>query len=256
MRRFIIGASELSYYKTNAVYGLLELEEEHPFVWVSGNAWMLVYGDQNAYPQALVLAFGSSWETQKDVISVAKKIAQKSGIPLLFVKFNDAAPLIDKVGFGKPGQKPCELNLDELKNEFRKLGLPVRSGACGKSVNDATSSAYHNWQRSSLGSIKVTDIDLIRLSAEGEPIEAIELKRSFSPLKQWNPYPVDYVNFNLLLAVCDKSAMKMTIAYNVRQTRPVFNDDASRLALFSYAASNSPVRIGQFNYSDFLAGRY
>jgi len=217
---------------------------------------MLVYGDQNTSPQALVLAFGSSWSTQKDVVGVAKKIAQKSGIPLLFVKFNDAAQFIDKVGFGKLGQKPCELNLDQLKDEFRKLGLPVKSGACGKGVNDATSSAYHNWQRSSLGSIKVTDIDLIRLNSEGEPIEVIELKRSFSPLNQWNPYPVDYVNFNLLLTVCSKSAMTLTIAYNVRQTKPVFNDDASRFALFSYAASNSPVRIGEFNYSDFLAGRY
>lgn len=246
----------MSYYKTNAVYGLLELEEVHPFVWVSGNAWMLVYGDQNASPRALVLAFGSSWSIQKDVTRVAKKIAQKSGIPLLFVKFNDAADSIDKVGFGKPGQPPRELTLDQLKDEFQKVGLPVKGGACGKSVNDATSSAYHNWQRSSLGSIKVTDIDLIRLSAEGEPIEAIELKRSFSPLQTWNPYPVDYVNFNLLLAVCKLSSMRMTIAYNVRQTKPVFNDDASGFALFSYLAANSPLRIGQFSYSDFLVGNY
>lgn len=60
----------MSYYKTNAVYGLLELEEEHPFVWVSGNAWMLVYGDQNASPKALVLAFGSSWNIQREVVRV------------------------------------------------------------------------------------------------------------------------------------------------------------------------------------------
>ena len=39
--------------------------------------------------------------------------------------------------------------------------------------------------------------------------------------------------------------MRMTIAYNVRQTKPVFNDDASQFALFSYATTNSPVRIGQ-----------
>ncbi|WP_409476652.1 hypothetical protein [Stenotrophomonas sp. Y-13] len=246
----------MSYYKTNAVYNALSAEQSHPFVWVSGNAWMLIYGDQSATPRALVLAFGNSWSLQKDVIQTAKKISSKSGIPLFFVKFDDGANSIDKVGFGRPGQQPCELTLDQLKDEFQKIGLPVKSGACGKSVNDATSSAYHNWQRSSLGSIKVTDIDLIRLSTDGEPIEAIELKRSFSPLQEWNPYPVDYVNFNLLLAVCNQSAMRMTLAYNVRQTKPVFNDDASRFALFSYVTTNSPVRIGQFNYSDFLAGIY
>ncbi len=131
----------MSYYKTNAVYGLLELEKEHPFVWVSGNAWMLVYGDQNASPKALVLAVGSSWDIQKDVVRVSKKIAQKSGIPLFFVKFDDGVDAIEKVRFSQPGHIPTELTLDELKEEFAKTGLPVKDGYCGKSVNDATSSA-------------------------------------------------------------------------------------------------------------------
>ena len=122
----------MGYYKTNAVYKLLESEQEHPFVWVSGNAWMLIYGDQSATPRALVLAFGKSWSLQEDVIQAAKKISSKSGIPLFFVKFDDSANFIDKVGFGKPGQQPCELTLDQLKDEFHKIGLPVKSGACGK----------------------------------------------------------------------------------------------------------------------------
>lgn len=246
----------MNYYKTNAVYESLKSEQAHPFVWLSGNAWMLIYGDQNTTPKALVLAFGESWPLQNDIIETAEKISSASGIPLLFVKFDDAAEsTISKVEFGKPGQAR-ELNLDQLTAEFRSLGLPVRSGTCEKSVNNATSSAYHDWQRSSLGSIKVTDIDLIRLNTEGEPIEAIELKRSYYPLEKWNPFSDDYVNFNLLLSVCKQSAMKMTIAYNVRQNKPVFNDDASRFALFSYTANNSPVRIGQFGYSDFLTGSY
>lgn len=246
----------MSYYKTNAVYKLLESEQAHPFVWVSGNAWMLVYGDQTAAPKALVLAFGKSWVLQNEVIQTAKNIAARSGIPLFFVKFDDGTQSIDKVGFGRPGQKPVEMSLDQLKDEFQKIGLPVKSGACGKSVNDATSSAYHNWQRSSLGSIKVTDIDLIRLDLDGSPIEAIELKRSFYSLQDWKPYPDDYVNFNLLLSVCRQAEMKVTIAYNVRQTKPVFKDDASRFMLFSYSTPNLPVKIGQFSYGDFLMSAY
>ena len=246
----------MSYYKTNAVYKLLESEQTHPFVWVSGNAWMLVYGDQTAVPKALVLAFGKSWALQKEVIQTAKNIAARSGIPLFFVKFDDGAQSIDKVGFGRPGEQPVELSLDQLKDEFQKIGLPVKNGACGKVVNDATSSAYHNWQRSSLGSIKVTDIDLVRLGLDGSPIEAIELKRSFYSLQDWKPYPDDFVNFNLLLSVCKKTGMEVTIAYNVRQTKPVFKDDASRFTLFSYSAPNLPVKIGQFSYSDFLMGVY
>lgn len=246
----------MSYYKTNAVYARLESEKNHPFVWVSGNAWMLVYGDQNADPKAIVMAFGQSWTLQKEVVETVKKIAANSGIPLFFVKFDDGAQSIDKVGFGRPGQPPTELSLDELKDEFQSIGLPVRSGACGKSVNDATSSAYHNWQRSSLGSIKVTDIDLVRLSKEGEPVEVIELKRSFYALHDWKPYPDDYVNFNLLLSVCKKAGMEMSIAYNVRQTKPIFRDDASRFAIFSYPKPDSPVRLGLFDYKDFLVRGY
>jgi hypothetical protein len=195
------------------------------------------------------LAFGKSWSLQKDVIR-SKKISQ---IWHPIFRHPDDQP-ISLTKSASNQTTTLRAHLDQLKDEFRRW--PVKSGACGKSVNDATSSAYHNWQRSSLGSIKVTDIDLVRLSAEGEPIEAIELKRSFSPLQEWNPYSADYVNFNLLLAVCSRSAMRMTIAYNVRQTKPVFNDNASRLALFSYAAINSPARIGQFSYSDFLTGIY
>lgn len=246
----------MSYYKTNAVYKLLESAKQHPFVWVSGNAWMLIYGDQSATPKALVLAFGKSWSVQKDIVKTARDISSESGTPLFFVKFDDAANSIDRVDFARYGQQFCEITLDELKDEFEKMGLPVKSGICGKSVNDTVSSAYHKWQRNSLGAIKVTDIDLIRLNTEGKPIEAIELKRSFSPLQEWSPYPDDFVNFNLLLALCNKSAMKMTIAYNVRKTKPVFDDDASKFALFSYADVNSPKRIGQFSYNDFVAGSY
>jgi hypothetical protein len=248
---------ELSYYKTNAVYDLLSKEQKHPFVWVSGNAWMLIYGDQMVTPKVLVLAFGKSWTKQKEIIKTMEIIAARSEIPLFFVKFDDEAESIEKVLFGSPGQQPAELTLDELKNEFQKIGLPVENGTCGKSVNDATSSAYHKWQRDNLGSIiKVTDIDLVRLDSDGEPIEVIELKRSFYSFDQWNPYSKDYVNFNLLLSVCKPAAMTVTIAYNVRQTEPFFKDDASQLLLFSYSTQNTPVKIGKFSYNDFLAGSY
>lgn len=246
----------MSYYKTNAVYNALNAEQSHPFVWVSGNAWMLIYGDQNITPRAMVLVYGKSWVRQNEVIKTAKTIAKNSGLPLFFVNFDDGAQVIDKVGFGRPGQTPTELTLDQLKDEFQKIGLPVKNGVCGKSVNDATSSAYHKWQRDNLGSIKVTDIDLVRLDLNGEPVEAIELKRSFYSLDQWNPYSDDYVNFNLLLSVCQQAAMKLNIVYNVRQTKPFFNDDASQLLLFAYSTPNKPVKLGKFSYADFLDGAY
>jgi hypothetical protein len=246
----------MSYYKTNAVYTKLEAAKNHPFVWVSGNAWILIYGDQSAVPKALVLACGKSWALQKDVASTIKTIAAKSDLPLIFVRFDDNVDSIEFVGFGRPGQQPINISLDELKDEFQKLGLPVKSGACGKSVNDATSSAYHNWQRANLGSIKVTDIDLIRLDDQGMPVEAIELKRSYYSLKDWKPYSDDYVNFNLLHSVCQRAGMEMNIAYNVRQTKPTFIDNASRLTIFSYKNINSPIKMGEYDFSEFVDRKY
>lgn len=246
----------MSYYKTNAVYHLLNMEESHPFVWVAGNAWILIYGDHQATPKVIALVCGQSWIIQKEITQTVKTLASQAGLPLLFIQFDDTATSIHRVKLRKPGQQACELTLDQLKNEFQTLGLPVKKGRCGKSVNSATSSAYHNWQRSCLGAIKVTDIDLIRLNPHGVPIEAIELKRSFYALQDWQPYPDDYVNFDLLLAVCHRAGMQVTIAYNIRRTQPVFQDDASWLRLFSYQCPCRPVNLGILRYGDFLTGDY
>jgi hypothetical protein len=94
------------------------------------------------------------------------------------------------------------------------------------------------------------------LDSNGEPIEVLELKRSFYSLQDWKPYQDDFVNFNLLLSVCQQADMKMNIAYNVRETKPVFKDDASRFAIFSFSSPSAPKKIGLVNYSDFLKGDY
>jgi hypothetical protein len=41
---------KVPYYQTNAVYEGLK-SVEHDFLWVSGNAWTLIYGDSNATPK-------------------------------------------------------------------------------------------------------------------------------------------------------------------------------------------------------------
>ena len=247
----------MSYYRTNAIYESLCKEEGHRFFWVSGNAWMLLYGSSDAEVKAIVFVSGRSWKPRGDIISLIESISHNSGVPLLFVNFDDSAKEIEGVEFRKIGQDFTSLSLEELRDEFSSVGLPVKGGMCGKCVNDSTSSAYHKWQRENLGSsITVSDIDLIRVGENGDPIEAIELKRSFFPLNRWRPYPDDFPNFNVVLSLCEKAEMRFTIAYNVRETKPSFFDDPSRISIFSYPRRNYPIMVGEVSLQEFVEGFY
>lgn len=246
----------MAYYTSNAVYESLDRTSGHPFAWVSGNAWMLVYGDAAAVPRVMVLAHGKSWKTQASAVATFGKIAAAAGLPIARVAFDDTAQDVGDVRFADNLTGPATtVSLVELKAKFQAFGLPVKSGVCGKSVNDATSSAYHKWQRDNLGAIKVTDLDLVRLDGNETPTEILELKRSYYPLDRWKPFSDDFVNFNVLLAVARAAGLRFTIAYNLRQKHP-FKDDASTLSLFDYSAANSPKHLGFAAFPDFVAGSY
>ncbi|GAB2782222.1 hypothetical protein GCM10027040_05370 [Halomonas shantousis] len=246
----------MNYYRTNAVYETLMQTREHSFVWVSGNAWILVYADAAGVPRLLVMAYGASWSRQERVITAFGTLAEAARLPHVLVGFDDRVPVIDSVSISTMNVPPVTIGLDRLKAIYQRFGLPVTAGACGKSVNDATSSAYHKWQRENLGAIKVSDIDLLRLGEDGTPTEIIELKRSYIPLEKWAPYRADYANFNLLCAVSHTTGWHFTIAYNLRQTRPRFHDDASRLSLFRYWNHDTPQRLGIVDFQAFVNGHY
>lgn len=244
------------YYKTNAVYEAVLKTQSHSFAWVSGNAWALVYADSTATPKALVLAYGSSWDKQDDFIKVLEHVSTISKIPLYFIEFEDDVDEIVGVRIKNSVSKSYYISLEKLKSIFQKLGLPVSTGQCLKSVNAATSSAYHNWQRANLGGIVVTDIDLFRLDNEGKPVEIIELKRSYISLKDWCPFKRDFSNFNLLLAISKLANLKFNIAYNLRETEPVFKDDASNISVFNYGKVNESTRVAELSFSEFVSGNY
>lgn len=244
----------MSYYQTNAVYeGLKSIE--HDFLWVSGNAWTLIYGDSNATPKAVVLVAGLSWQENSSVVNLMKKISSVSGLPFFFVYFDDSSNEIEaaKVMFNQDDLG--EIPLSELKNLFSGIGLPVKDGQARKYVNDATSSAYHNWQRDSLGAIVVSDIDLFRKGGGGFPAEIIELKRSYYSLEKWRPFRDDYANFNLLLNLSKMCGITLKIAYNVRHKNP-FYDDVSSLTVFDYSRQGSPNLLGAYDFMSFVNGDY
>lgn len=245
----------MNYYQSNAVYQKLNGTEDHPFMWVTGNAWTLIYGDRDSNPILVALVAGRSWAPQLEIKGLVKRISDVAGLPWVEISFDDTVGEIDYVDFAVGGASLRRISLPDLKAALRGLGLPTSSGATWKALNDASSSAYHNWQRANLGAITVSDIDLFRRRTELVPAEFIELKRSYIALEKWTPYRQDFPNFQLIHSVSQSCGIPMTIAYNVRQKNP-FRDDAENLSLFSYSGAEAPACLGKFTFSDFVLGAH
>ncbi|MFC4299473.1 hypothetical protein ACFO0J_15625 [Castellaniella hirudinis] len=251
----------MSYYTGNDVYRRLDAAGDPGFVWVSGNAWILIYGD--AYAHAKVVAFvrarsignenTGALQRTRHGWALAKELAQRVGLPFFDICYEDQAEEIDSVELN--GHL---LSLEKLKNDFESAGLQVKNGTVGKAINSRESSAYHHWQRQSLGSITVSDIDLFRLDDHrSTPIEIIELKRSYFQIQDWKPYPQDFPNFNLIVDVARRADIQFTIAYNYHVKRPAYIDDASSMSLFEYPSPAGNARhSGIFTFDQFVAGDY
>lgn len=248
----------MEYYKTNAICESIKKLNLDCFLVPNGNSWFLVYGDSSCVPKVVVFVYGCSVSRDTGYLRRAENglsyISSRNGIPLVSISFDDSiaevttVTLIDR-------EHTNEISLDELKNYFSSLGLPVKNGLCKKAINDARSSAYHSWQRENLGSIVVADIDLIRLGEDFNPMEIIELKRSYLPLNQWAPFRADYANFDLLSRLAIENSCVFLILYNLRIKNPWF-DDPSVVTLFNYRKSRGPEKIGEYNFQDFCDLKY
>ncbi len=250
----------MSYYATNAVYKLLEAHRNEQFIWASGTAWILLYADNTAHVRAVAFVSGHSMgSTDSQIVdrlkaaeTTANLLAEIAQLPFAVIQFDNRAASIDRVELNGNS-----IELSALRDWFSKVGLPVNAGATQKPINSAESSAYHNWQRNNLGSIKVSDVDLIRIDAGAKSVaELVELKRSFDPLEKWKPYPQDFDNFNVVANLANRIGAKFTIAYNQRVSKTEIGDDASRLSLFSYSKSNGPQILGVVTFDQFVKGAY
>lgn len=243
----------MRYYQTNNIYKYIIDNSLTNFKFTSGNLWQLVYGDSHCNPKLLAIVSGvNSTEfknsyfskTEQEAFNLLAKISDKTGLPLRFIRFITDTRIVQEVLSFKKGQGSYEiLGLNQLKESFRQEGLPVSNSSTNKYLNDATSSAYHNWQRNELGrDLKVSDFDLWRVNSNDYPIELYELKRSFIPLQRWQPYRDDYNNFNLIYNVIKDLEINFKIVYNLRTKNP-WNDDVSLLKIFNVNFRNvNPVQ--------------
>ena len=138
---------------------------------------------------------------------------------------------------------------------FAELGLPVPKGGTKKLINDASSSAFHKWQRQNLGAITVSDLDLFRTKTSFHHAEFIELKRSYIDVESWRPFRADFPNFLLMNSVARRCGVALTIAYNVRHKNPL-NDDPSVISLFGFSEHGSIIQKCRVSFEAFVAGSY
>jgi hypothetical protein len=231
----------MRYYKSNALYEYITEKKIKHLKFVIGDAWHLVYGDNTCTPLLLILASGvphAQIENPPSALEVeAFKLlslaGEKAKLPIRYIRFASDVAEVETVRVSNSSFEYSTLSMIQLSEMFGSFGLPVSNTKTAKYLNDATSSAFHNWQRSSLGAaLTVADIDLWRLSDTGEPEIVFELKRSYYELPRWKPFTVDYRNFKLISNLCGLSGMKFKIIYNQRIKTP-FEDKIDKLKIFS-----------------------
>lgn len=238
----------MNYYKSNAIYEYLLTKNLPQFKFVVGNAWQLVYGDNQCDPLVLIFAVGVKSEElfnslsteENEAYNLLKMVGEKANLPVKQIRFASDVEEIEKILILDVNDNLSEINMVELSELYKSFGLPVSNTRTEKYLNDATSSAYHNWQRTSLGKdLTVSDIDLWRVNNNGVPEIIFELKRSFYDLKRWKPFTDDYRNFQLISNLCNKSGIDFKILYNQRIKEP-FEDKIDSLKLFSVDFSKQP----------------
>jgi hypothetical protein len=246
----------VAYYQTNAVYEKLIEYDATDFVWTSGNAWILLYGNSQSQVKAIIFVLGKTTESLKgdelnrlkNAEKFALDLAERASVKFATIVFDDTIKEISEVTLNSE-----LVSLEHLTGWFEDAGLSVRQGVTGKAINDASSSAYHNWQRQYLGAIRVSDIDLI-YAPTGKVSTICELKRSYITLDRWSPFSADFANFDLVKDLCSKANVEFRIIYNVRHKAPKVFDDASRISIYKYSASTGPVITRQLDFEEFISG--
>lgn len=237
------------YYNSNAIYKYLEDNNISGFLFSKETLWLLLYGDSKSNPKMLIAAVASNSENyhnmsfsnhEKEIFFVGEQLAQKAKLPFGIIQFCSDVEEINSVHcINWKSRKYQTVSIDKLKNLFERHGIHTKASNKIKAVNDKTSSAYHNWQRDTLGDeIVVTDLDLLRMEND-EVTDVYELKRAETPpFDEWEPFKRDYPNFKLVSKFCEMVDANFYILFNYRKKKP-FLDDIHKLKLFEFDHTNT-----------------
>ena len=240
-------------YTGNAIYDYV-YEEDLDYYFSAEHTWMLVYGNAASVPKILVFANkvadinDDCTAEELNASNKALSIARYLNLPFIFVRFMVNSEVVS-VWEESVGQWRM-LEYDQLRDIYERYGV-VQPGTARKRVNQYTSSPYHDWQRSNLGRITVSDFDLIKY-VDGEVKEIVELKRSKISLDTWTPYTNDFPNFALLINTIVGSGKRIpfTLYYNLMRAgqKGMRVEDTSRIKVFDFVIPNTMISSNQVQY--------
>lgn len=240
-------------YTGNAIYDYV-YEEDLDYYFSAEHIWMLVYGNAASVPKILVFANKVSdinddcTAEELNESNKALSIARYLNLPFIFVRFMVNSEVVSV--WEESVRQWRMLEYDQLRDIYERYGV-VQPGTARKRVNQYTSSPYHDWQRSNMGRITVSDFDLIKY-VDGEVKEIVELKRSKIPLDTWTPYTNDFPNFALLINTIVGSGKRIpfTLYYNLMRAgqKGMRVEDTSRIKVFDFVIPNTMISSNQVQY--------
>lgn len=253
------------YYHGNEIYRyLLEHDLSDRYFWVSGTMWTLLYSNPDGTPVTFCFASRVDGEQELTRPSTPEEtrafrqfclLAKQAELPLFSLRFVDDGChacehfLFREFQGGAPSQV---IPSGQLLTWLRERGLMFRGDSTGKDLNDRSSSSFHIWQRENMGnSVIATDLDLMRIE-NGRVDTIYELKRSYLPLETWRPFEDDRANYRAGLCLARRAGADYRIVYNVRQTKPEFFDDVSRLKIFSLDHGWPAAALGEYAIEDYF----
>lgn len=245
-----------SRYSGNAIYDYLAQQTPaNPYLIAPGQkTWPLIYSNNKGQPAVIVLVCEaiptapgkpSTTGANCQFANHLLRLATRANLPFRALSFwcgpSGALQLAWMQAPGQPGS--CFQSIDEQhwRAELESLGVET-NGSAAKDINRASSSSYHDWQRRQLGTqTRVVDIDLLRLTPQGQVSDLVELKRADMPLDKWWPFPQDLPNYQLLHATAQAMGVGLEIAFNTYK-KINKQDDLSRFRVFRFVPDNNSFR--------------
>lgn len=242
-------------YNGNAIYEYISANNLFDYFYLVGDKWLLIYGDRTGRPK--LLAFVSKVydidqhisTEEKNKMNKCRLIAEQLSLPFVIIRYANNS--LNVTLYMSETNRIYYLTFDRLRDVFEHYGV-VEEGTPKKEVNQYTSSRYHQWQRTNLGRITVTDLDLVKFNYDD--IESIiELKRSKKPLNIWNPYTNDFSNFALIINAIVLSGKRIPfyLYYNLLADGVIGNreEDTSKIKVFEFVLPNRIITPNEVHYT-------
>ncbi len=214
----------MNFYRGNEIYNFISNVKRYRFP--SGNFWFLVYGEKNGCQPKLLIAL-SGYEAKEfknrtlkineiDFIEYIKQISKRTDVPWIYVRFNVADENMNELMFMDENRRLSLINIEFYKNILEYFGLNlVDKNIQTKDFNTGgPSNIYQIWQMKISDTMISSDIDLFKINEDNEITDVYELKRSKINIEKWEPFKIDYHNFQLLNNLLTKANIKFHIVYN------------------------------------------